>query len=214
MPAWFHALMPKEGRFIGLFARHAHTLVAGAEALRELLEGGDTVPHHVREIMHHEHEADEITREVLLAVGRTLITPFDRGDIKDLIRAMDDAIDQMHRTAKAILRFEVRRFEPPMRELGDLIVQAADLTFEAIPLLGAIGKQAGRLSAITEAVVRLEGRADELHDAGLKAVFRAGLETHPMAYLVGSAVYGHLEEVVDRFEDLANEIHRLVIEHG
>jgi len=38
---------------------------------------------------------------VLLAIRRTFITPFDRSDIRDLITAMDDAIDQMHQTAKA-----------------------------------------------------------------------------------------------------------------
>ena len=31
---------------------------------------------------------------------------------------MDDAIDQMQQTAKAVMLFEVRTFEPPMREIG------------------------------------------------------------------------------------------------
>ena len=34
-----------------------------------------------------------------------------------------------------------------------------------------------------------------------------------MPYIVGSEIYGHLEKVVDRLEDVANEIHSLVIEH-
>jgi uncharacterized protein len=71
MLAWFQALMPKEDRFFELFARHSHTLVAGAEALRQLLEGGEAVAQHCREIVEREHEADEITREVLLAARRT-----------------------------------------------------------------------------------------------------------------------------------------------
>ena len=40
MLSWFQALMPKEERFFDLFERHAETLVAGAHALRELLNGG------------------------------------------------------------------------------------------------------------------------------------------------------------------------------
>ncbi len=51
---------------------------------------------------------------------RTFITPFDRGDITDLITSLDDAIDQMQKTAKAITLFELRRFEPQMREMGDI----------------------------------------------------------------------------------------------
>ena len=62
----------------------------------------------------------------LLAVRRTFITPFDRSDIRDLITAMDDAIDQMHQTAKATLLYEMREFDPSMRRMGDIIVQAAE----------------------------------------------------------------------------------------
>jgi uncharacterized protein len=91
-------------------------------------------------------------------------------------------------------------------------VQAADLTVEAVPLLGAIGKQADRLNRITEQMTRIEGRADELHDEGLKALFHADA-ANPMAFIIGSEIYGHLEKVVDRFEDVANEINSLVIEH-
>jgi uncharacterized protein len=44
---------------------------------------------------------------VLIAVRPTFITPFDRRDLVDLIWSMDDAIDQMQQTAKAILLFDV-----------------------------------------------------------------------------------------------------------
>jgi uncharacterized protein len=214
MLGWFQALMPKEEKFFGFFTRHSHVLVDGAQALRSLLDGGEAVPRYCREIKDREHEADEITREVLLAVRRTFITPFDRSDIRDLINSMDDAIDQMHQTAKAITLFEVRSFDRQMREMGDMIVQAAKLTEEAVPLLSSVGKQAGRLTAITEEITRLEGRADDLYDDGLKALFLSHGNSNPMAYIVGSEIYGHLEKVVDRLEDVANEIHGIVIEHA
>ena len=63
-----------------------------------------------------------ITRDILIAVRRTFITPFDRGAIKELITSMDDAIDQMQKTAKTIMLFELREFTPQMREMGDAIV--------------------------------------------------------------------------------------------
>jgi len=40
-----------------------------------------------------------LTRKVLTALRRTFNHPLDRGDIKDLITSMDDAIDQMNQTA-------------------------------------------------------------------------------------------------------------------
>ncbi|MBC8930953.1 DUF47 family protein, partial [Escherichia coli] len=101
-----------------LFARHSQAVVQGAEALEGMMRGGEETPVYCQRVNQFENDADQITREVLTAVRRTFITPFDRGDIKNLITAMDDAIDQMQQTAKAVMLFEVRTFEPPMREIG------------------------------------------------------------------------------------------------
>ena len=70
-----------------------------------------------------------------------------------------------------------------------------------------------RLSAIAEEVIRVEDRADELHDAGLKELFQKQGKSDPMAYIIGSEIYDQLEKVVDRFEDVANEISGIVIEN-
>jgi predicted phosphate transport protein (TIGR00153 family) len=211
MLGWFRALMPKEERFFELFTRHAQVTLTGAEALRGLLQGGDDVVRLCKEISARENEADEIAREVLTALRRSFITPLDRGDIKDLITSMDDAIDQMNKTAKVIALFELNRFEEPMQEMGEIIVRAAKLSMEAVPLLGAIGKQASRLNALTEEIIRIEERADQLHDQGRKELFSN--QTNAFAFMIGTEVYDHLEKVVDRFEDVANEISAIVIEN-
>ena len=213
MLGWFQALMPKEQKFFELFARHAEIIVAGAEALRALLEGGDAVRRNCQIIVEREVQADEITRMVLTAVRRTFITPFDRGDITDLITSMDDSIDQMNRTVKVVTLFEINRFEQPMREMGDIILQAAKLTVEAVPLLSSIGKNAARLNVITEKMIQIEERADQLHEQGRKELYRAHKVSSAMAFIVGTEIYDNLEKVVDRFEDVANEITAIVIEH-
>ncbi|HEY7385770.1 MAG TPA: DUF47 domain-containing protein [Beijerinckiaceae bacterium] len=213
MLGWFRAIMPKETQFFDLFERHAQTLVAGAEALRALLEGGDNVQRYCEIIIERENDADAITREVLMAVRRTFITPFDRGDIQSLITSMDDAIDQMHKTVKVITLFEVRSFDPPMREMGDIIMQAAKLTAEGLPLLRAIGKHSAELSGLAEEITRVEERSDQLYDQGRKQLFQANRHGDVMAFLVGTEIYEHLEKVVDRFEDVANEISAIVVEH-
>jgi predicted phosphate transport protein (TIGR00153 family) len=213
MLSWFQALMPKEERFFDLFEQHADTLVAGAEALRQLLEGGEGVLALSQDIRRHEHAADDITREALLAVRRTFITPFDRSDIRDLITAMDDTIDQMHQTAKATLLYEAREFDPSMRRIGDIIVRSAELTRDALPLLRAMRQNAGKLSAFSEEITRIEDEADAIHDQGLKDLFRAHRHSDPMAFVVGAEIYGHLEKVVDGFEDVANRVTGIVIEH-
>ena len=209
----FRKLMPREDRFFEMFCNHSKTVVGAAHALEELLHGKD-VEQNCQRIVALENDADDITREVLLAVRRSFITPFDRGDIKDLIQSMDDAIDMMHKTVKTIRLFEQTSFDPLMQQMGTEVVNAARLIAEAIPLLDKIGANAQKLAAIAEKVMEVEGRSDDLHDQGLKDLFRRhGASGNAMAYMIGSEIYGELEKVVDRFEDVANEISGIVIEN-
>ena len=213
MLRWFQALMPREDRFFELYDRHAKILLSGAGALCDLLQGGDGVPDAARRVIALEQEADNVARDVLLLVRRTFITPFDRSDIKDLINALDDTIDQMQKTAKAVLLFEVGRLEPQMAEMGERIVQSAKLTLEAVSLLGSLRDNTARLNAITEEIIRLEDDADTLNDNGIKSLFQQHRDGNAMHYIIGVEIYDHLEKVMDRFEDVANRISGIVIEH-
>jgi uncharacterized protein Yka (UPF0111/DUF47 family) len=69
------------------------------------------------------------------------------------------------------------------------------------------------VSALAQEVMKLEERADQLHEEGLKALFRTEGPANPMAYIIGSEIYSELERVMDRFEDVANEISGVMIEN-
>jgi predicted phosphate transport protein (TIGR00153 family) len=213
MLSLFQAVMPKEGRFFDMWERHAQTLVNGADALRHMLDGGPDVPKWCEKVSFHENEADAITRETLTAVGRTFITPFDRGDIKELTTTLDDAIDQMQKTAKAVTLFEQREFAPEMRAMADIIVRTSHLTVELVGSLEKLRKNAARVTELAQEITRLEEEADDLYDAGMKALFLKSRAGNAMDYLVGAEIYDHLEKVVDRFEDVANRVSTILIEH-
>ena len=214
MFAWFQRLLPKTGNFFEQFEAHAVTLVAGADALARLLQGGSHMPDHIREIVEREHEADNITRDVLQSVRRTFLTPFDRSAITSLIGVMDDAIDEMQQTAGAIDLYEVTSFDQEMKDMAAIIVDAARLTAEAMPLLRDLSGNGTRLHELTERLVRMEGHADHIHAAGLKRLFTQHGASNTLHFIVAREIYKHLERIVDRFEDVANEIDGLVIDHA
>ncbi len=209
---WLQALMPREDRFFTLFNQHAATLALGAGSLSKLLSGGPNVADGVREVYAHEDQADAIARDVLQLVRRSFITPFDRSDIKDLIGSLDDTIDQMRKTAKAVLMFEVERLEPEMAQMGEQIQKAAQLTVEAVSLLSSMRQNSARLHTITETIIHLEEDSDTLNDAGIKALFKRHRTGNAMEYLIGLEIYDHLEKVMDRFEDVAKRISGIMIE--
>jgi len=210
---WFQALLPRTGDFFGMFESHAATLVAAADALSELAAGHSAPAKHIAEINRCEHQADDIIRQVLRSVRQTFLTPFDRGAITSLIGAMDDSVDEMQDTARAISLYELASFEPEMKRMVKIIVEQASLTAEAIPMLRDISRNGSKIHSLTEKLVQLESEADVVHAAGLKKAFqeRSG---DPMQFMVAREIYKHLERITDAFEDVANEIDGIVIDHA
>ena len=217
MLGWYHALLPREDNFFRLFKAHAETLSNGAGALSKMLEGGPETSRWCKQIVDHEHEADDVAREVLFAVRRSFITPFDRSDIRGLTNSLDDTIDQMQKTAKVVTLYEMREFAPKMRELADIAVQCGALTVEAVALLPAMRKNHDRLNELTEQIAKLESASDTLYDEGMKALYQAHKGRNgggdALAFVIGAEIYDHLEKVIDRFEDVANRINGVLVEH-
>jgi uncharacterized protein Yka (UPF0111/DUF47 family) len=214
MFALFKKLMPREDKFFDLFEAHAAKAVEASKSLRAVLDGGKGIAAACSTLMKQEAEADIITEEVMQAIRRSFITPFDRGDINNLITAMDDAVDQMNKTAKAVLLFEPSSFEPQMKAMADGAVKLAGLAAQTLPLLRNIGMNSARLHALTAEMVACEDETDRQNEAGLKALLKGKAKKDAMAYIVGSELYEHLEKVADRFEDVAHVISGIAIEHG
>ena len=214
MFAWFQRLLPRTGGFFELFEAHGVAVVGAADAMGRLVQGGAAMSENAREIYEREHDADQIIRQVLKTVRETFLTPFDRSAITSLIGAMDNAIDEMQAAASAIQLYELKEFGQEMRDMVAIIVDAARLMAEAMPLLRDVGKNGGRLHELTERLVRMEGHADEIHSSGLKKAFQAHRDGTAIDFIVQREIFKHLERIVDAFEDVANEIDGIVIDHS
>jgi predicted phosphate transport protein (TIGR00153 family) len=205
----FRSLMPREERFIERFCEHSRLIVPAAEAFRALMSDDGRAEQHAVEIGRLEEEADQITRETILAIHRSFVTPFDRSQILDLITALDDTIDLMKETGRRVLRYGVG-FTPEMQGMADCAVRAAMEIRDAMPLLGAIEQNVTKLNAMSVAVRRIESEGDELLDRGLRVLF-AG-QASPGHKLTVEKVYDLVEAIVDRCEDVVDVIDGIVVE--
>ena len=216
MFAWFQRLLPKRGNFFELFDAHAAITLRAAEATTRVFAGEPNAEALIAQVRDLEQQADDITRTVLQTVRVTFLTPFDRSAITDLINRMDDAIDAMDDALTAVSLYDVRSFAPDMHEMAKLMREAARVSADAMRLLPDVARNGPGLHALTERMVRLEGDADDLHEQGLKRLFehhRDG-DGDAMRFVVDREIYKHLEKISDAFEDVANEIDGIVIDHS
>ena len=208
------SLLPKEEKFFDLFEAQAAKAGEAAVTLRAILDGGKSTADNCAKLSREEEEADHISYEVMQAIRRAFITPFDRSDIKALSGTLDDAIDQMNKTGKVVMLYDVKTFEPNMRAMADRVIMLAKLTSEALPLLRNIGANSSKLHTLTGEITKIEEQSDQLNDEGLRALFKGRAKKDPLAFIVGSELYDHLEKVCDRFEDVAHVMSDIVIEHA
>ena len=205
----FRSLMPQDERFIERFCEHSRLIVPAAEAFRALMSDDGKAEQHAADIIRLEEAADQVTRETVLAIHRTFVTPFDRSQILDLITALDDTIDLMKDTGRRMLRYGVG-FTPEMQGMADCIVRATTELRDGMPLLGLIDRSVERLGAMSTAVRQIEGEADDLLDRGLRILFAS---TNSAGYkLTVEKVYDLVEAVVDRCEDVVDVIDGIVVE--
>ncbi len=211
---WFQRLMPQQRMFFPLFEKHAELMELAATELAKMLNNGADVTGYCRTISDLEHQADLVTRDVLLGVRASFITPFDRIDIRHLISRMDDTVDQMNKSAQAIVAFELKEFTPEMKELGALIIEGAQLVRRTVPLLSEVHANATKLSNACIQLSRVEERGDVIYARGRKELFHQCLDGRAMKFIQENEVYTHLNQVIDDFDDVGNEIQGIVVEHS
>jgi uncharacterized protein len=207
------AIMPRSDNFFHLFEAQAKKAQEAAQTLRAILDGGDGTADKCARLSTQEEEADQISYEVMQSIRRSFITPFDRSDIKALSSALDDAIDQMNKTGKTVMLYDVVAFETNMRAMGDRIILLANIVADALPLMRDIGTHSGRLHQMVGEIGRIEEQSDQMYDSGLKELFKATPKDQALDFIIGAELYDRLEKVCDRFEDVAHVMSDIVIEH-
>ena len=189
-------------------------LVGAADALAQLLDG-TAIAQRLDEIRGLETAADDITRDVLTAVRRSFITPFDRSAITSLISSMDDAVDEIWHTAKTVRIYRVTAFEPQVRRIrrprarsraagpGSDSADAQHRPQRGAPARNHRSHRPSR---------RPRRRAPRRRPCrALRPTRRA---ERPIAFFVGRELYRFVERVLDRFQDIADEIQGIVIDHA
>ena len=204
----FRRMMPRDGRFVERLCRHSGYVVEGAVQFRGILAGGD-YDSHCKELFRLEEAADDVTREVVHAIHRSFITPFDRGAVLELITALDDTIDLMKDAARRMGLYRVA-YTPEMLAMADCAVRATAAIREALPALNAIGRNVAVFDTMQHKVRTAESEADELLQHGLKAVFAGGGSMGEK--FAAEKVYELIEAVVDRSEDVTDVIAGIVVE--
>src|SRR5690348_18206013 len=117
-------LLPREEEFFDLFVAVATRNTEAAQYLRELFDAPpDRRTPHVEAIKRLEHEADQVTHEIVNRLDRTFITPLDREDIHQLASDLDDVMDAIDGVERGSKIFRLGPAPQGVPQLTDVIAR-------------------------------------------------------------------------------------------
>src|SRR5437899_321730 len=184
-------LLPREEEFFDLFVAVATRNKEAAQHLRDLFAAPpERRTPHVEAIKRLEHEADQVTHEVVNRLDRTFITPLDREDIHQLASDLDDVMDAIDGTARRSQVFHLGLAPQGVKLLTEVIQRMVGVLAEAV---GRLKKGDDVMKYGIEAK-KLEEEGDAIYQEALGRLFeteRDALEdaTVILAGLVGAIVW-------------------------
>jgi hypothetical protein len=202
-------LLPREEEFFDLFAEVASRAHEAAGHLLELFTGEpERVVYCAEAIKRLEHEADQVTHEVVNRLDRTFITPIDREDIHLLASDLDDVIDRIDAIARRAHVLKLGATPVGVKELCEIIQR---ITAEVLEGVKHLRKNKDVLHHCIEAK-RLEEEGDAIFLESLGRLFDE--ETDPIRLIKWKEILDSLEQTIDEAEDVANDIESISIKNA
>jgi hypothetical protein len=202
-------LLPREEEFFDLFVAVAQRNKEAAAHLRELFEAPpDRRTPHVEAIKRLEHEADQVTHEVVNRLDRTFITPLDREDIHALASDLDDVMDAMDGTARRSQIFRLGSSPAGVKQLAEVIQRMVAVLAEGV---GRLKKGDDVMRFCIEAK-QLEEEGDAIYHEALGLLFET--EKNALEVIKWKEIYDTLETTLDQGEDVANVLESITLKHA
>jgi hypothetical protein len=201
-------LIPREERFFDMFVEDAANVLAAARELEAMLRSYDDVETRAKRIFAMEHHGDELTHHIGNRLAVTFVTPFDREDIVALISALDDVLDLIEEVADTFILYRVEAPTPPAVQQAGIVVRQCEQLHEA---LGSLKGFKG-LNRYWIEVHRLENEGDRIARAAMADLFSTSRDA--VEVVKWKDLYALLEDCIDKCEDVANIIEKIVVKHA
>jgi len=202
-------LLPREEEFFDLFVEVANRNKEAAHHLRELFAAPpERRTPYVEALKRLEHEADQVTHEVVNRLDRTFITPLDREDIHQLASDLDDVMDAMDGTARRSQIFRLGPAPEGVKRLTEVIERMVGVLGEAVSRL----KKGDDVMRYCVEAKQLEEEGDAIYHEALGQLFEK--ERDALEIIKWKEIYDNLEMTLDQSEDVANVLESITLKHA
>jgi len=201
-------LIPRDAQFYDMFAQVAKRLTAVATLLHATFEDPSHLEQNVAKIKDLEHEADNLTHDIIDRIDRTFVTPFDREDIHELAGALDDVVDLIDGAARRASIFHIKVSRPHAVSLSEVLVRAAGTIETTVKHM----KDPKAVSAGNRQLKLLEEEGDAVFHEALDVLFSNA--TDSLLVVKWKELYDKIEDALDQCEDVGNVLQSISLKNS
>ncbi|MBE9661596.1 DUF47 domain-containing protein [Mucilaginibacter myungsuensis] len=200
----------KSDIFFDHFNQSAENATEMAKLLLEAISTNDEQKPQYAAINRLRTKSQEITRELFAESGRALVSPFERSDMTDLVKAIDTVAGYINISARRINLYQPKEITPPIKELAGLIVDICAEQERCILALAQIKK----VDVITEsvnAIKKLEHYADNVYNKAVAALLVT--ETNAIELIKYNEILLALETATDKAKLVGDVAESIVVKN-
>jgi hypothetical protein len=149
--------------------------------------------------------------DILNKLNVAFITPFDREDIYNVTKQMDDIVDCIEEASNRFVVFDVKEIRKESMLMANLILQSTRelvVLFENLPDL----KKNDLVKTQIIEVNRLENEGDVIYREALMKLFREDI--NPIELIKWKHIFEQIENSLDSCENVANIIEGVAMKYA
>ena len=202
------ALIPRTSEFFDLFSQAGENALEAARLVEKRFRTFSDDEVRQSDVKALEHRGDELTREIVELLNTQYVTPFDREDIYELAKAIDDVVDHLENASDLLGLYKVDAVLEPAVDQCRVLVLAVEHLAKGISEL----RRLQRVQAHIVEVKGLEDEADRIVRAAIVGLFE-GNGTEVLTVIRWKDIFEALEEAVDACETAADLVGNIVVKN-
>ena len=164
-----------------------------------------------KEIKSCEVQGDALLTEFHEMLSGSLMVQVNKLDLQSVSMAMDDCLDAIKDTSKAVLIYRPAQIDYQLEELARIAESQSQALRDMIPLLGEIKKNVSAISLCCERVTELEHAADEDYEDYIGYIFMNVSDVRELIKYKNLAEM--LENVTDAHKKISDMVRNLLLNY-
>lgn len=211
---YFQRFSSTKTHFVPIFSQQAAYIKQASSALVSMMKTNDQAEWRrlEKEVKMCEVQGDAMLTEFYEELYENLMAPISRDHLQTIAMYIDDFLDSINGSAKAVLLYRPEKIGPQLLELAQYIEYEADALKEIVSMLGDLKENFSSVSLQCERISELEHAADDSYEEFIGDIFSN--EKNPIELMKYKNIAENLETTSDAAKKVSDHVRTILLSYS